>query len=69
MALFQKSVLTNYLSSISDNEINNGWVNFQNYKSIASNIKNYKEEEFQFDFLKMIFNDCLGYKISEIPPF
>jgi len=45
MALFQKSVLTNYLSSISHNEINNGWVNFQNYKSIASNIKNYKEED------------------------
>ena len=66
MALFQKSVLTNYLSSISDNEINNGWVKFQNYKSIASNIKNYKEEEFQFDFLKMIFNDCLGYKISDV---
>ncbi len=66
MSLFQKSVLNNYLNTISDDEINNGWSKFQNYKSIVSKIKKYKEEEFQFDFLKMVFNDCLGYKISDV---
>ena len=66
MALFQKSVLTEYLNSITDDEINSGWEKFQDYKSISNKIRNYKEEEFQFDFLKMIFNDCLGYKISDV---
>ena len=66
MALFQKSVLTEYLNSITDEEINSGWEKFQDYKSISNEIRNYKEEEFQFDVLKMIFNDCLGYKISDV---
>jgi hypothetical protein len=66
MGLFQKSVLSNQLKSISDNEIDKGWRKFQDYKSIASKIQNYKEEEFQFDFLKMLFDDCLGYKISDV---
>ena len=66
MSLFQKSVINNQLESIDDNDIKEGWDNFQSYKSIINNIKGYKEEEFQFDFLKMIFNDCLGYKISDV---
>lgn len=66
MSLFQKSVIKNQLESIDDNDIKEGWDNFQSYKSIINNIKGYKEEEFQFDFLKMIFNDCLGYKISDV---
>ena len=56
MSLFQKSVIKNKLESIKDVDIKEGWDNFQNYKSIVDKIKVYKEEEFQFDFLKMIFN-------------
>ena len=66
MSLFQKSVIKNKLQSIKNIDIKEGWDNFQNYKSIVDKIKVYKEEEFQFDFLKMIFNDCLGYKISDV---
>ena len=66
MALFQKSVLANHLNSIAEKEILSGWEKFQDYKSISENIRTYKEEEFQYKFLEMLFVDCLGYKISEI---
>lgn len=66
MSLFQKSVINNKIESIDDNDIKVEWDNFQSYKSIINNIKEQKDEEFQFDFLKMIFNDCLGYKISDV---
>ena len=66
MALFQKSVLANHLNSIIEKEILSGWEKFQNYKSISENIRTYKEEEFQYKFLEMLFVDCLGYKISDV---
>ena len=66
MALFQKSVLANHLNSITEKEILSGWEKFQNYKSISENIRTYKEEEFQYKFLEMLFVDCLGYKISDV---
>ena len=66
MALFQKSVLANHLNSITESEILSGWEKFQNYKSISENNRTYKEEEFQYKFLEMLFVDCLGYKISDV---
>ena len=66
MALFQKSVLANHLNSITEKEILSGWEKFQDYKSISENIRTYKEEEFQYKFLEMLFVDCLGYKISDV---
>ncbi len=66
MALFQKSVLANHINSIAEREIVNGWEKFQDYKSISENIRNYKEEEFQYKFLEMLFVDCFGYKISDV---
>ena len=66
MALFQKSVLANHINSINESEIISGWEKFQDYKSISENIRNYKEEEFQYKFLEMLFVDCLGYKISDV---
>ena len=62
MALFQKSVLTNYLKSITDDEINSGWEKIQDYQKMSSKIREFKEEAFQAGFLTKIFVDCLGYK-------
>jgi len=61
MALFQKSVLSNYLDSVSDSEIDKGWSSLQSYKEMASKVQSFKEEEFQADFLTIIFADCFGY--------
>jgi type I restriction-modification system DNA methylase subunit len=61
MSLFQKSVLSNYLDSISDSEIDKGWSSLQSYKEMASKVQSFKEEEFQADFLTIIFADCFGY--------
>jgi len=62
MVLFQKSVLTNYLKSITDDEINSGWEKIQDYQKMSSKIREFKEEAFQAGFLTKIFVDCLGYK-------
>ena len=61
MSLFQKSVLSNYLDSVSDSEIDKGWSSLQSYKEMASKVQSFKEEEFQADFLTIIFADCFGY--------
>ena len=68
MGLFQKSVLSNHLSSISDDEVNNGWNKFQDYKNMSSKIRGFKEEAFQAGFitsnlirkLKVYCRGCLG---------
>ena len=61
MSLFQKSVLSNYLDSVSDSDIDKGWSSIQSYKEMASKVQSFKEEEFQADFLTIIFADCFGY--------
>jgi len=62
MSLFQKSVLSSYLESVSDSDIDKGWANLQSYKKMASKVQSFKEEEFQAKFLEKIFVDCFGYK-------
>ena len=63
MALFQKSVLADYLkNSFNEEDINEGWGKMQQYQEMSSKIRTFKEEVFQSDFLRKIFVDCLGYK-------
>ena len=62
MGLFQKSVLTNYLTSVSDSDIDKGWNSLISYKEMDSKVQTLKEEEFQAKFLEKIFVDCFGYK-------
>ena len=62
MLLFQKSVLSNYLDSVSDSEIDKGWSSLQSYKEMASKVQTFKEEVFQAKFLEKIFVDCFSYK-------
>lgn len=62
MSLFQKSVLSNYLDSVSDSEIDKGWSSLQSYKEMASKVQTFKEEVFQAKFLEKIFVDCFSYK-------
>ena len=62
MGLFQKSVLTNYLASVSDNDIEKGWNSLISYKEMGSKVQTFKEEVFQAKFLEKIFVDCFGYK-------
>ena len=42
--------------------------NLQTYQAKASEIKNFKEEKFQTQFLKDIFEDCLGYTLDTTNP-
>ena len=62
MGLFQKSVLTNYLTSVSDSDIDKGWNSLISYKEMDSKVQTFKEEVFQAKFLEKIFVDCFGYK-------
>ncbi len=42
--------------------------NLQIYQAKASDIKNFKEEKFQTQFLKDIFENCLGYTLDTTNP-
>ncbi|WP_149707021.1 Eco57I restriction-modification methylase domain-containing protein [Campylobacter concisus] len=42
--------------------------NLQIYQAKASDIKNFKEEKFQTQFLKDIFENCLGYTLDTTDP-
>lgn len=42
--------------------------NLQTYQAKASEIKNFKEEKFQTQFLKDIFENCLGYTLDTTDP-
>ncbi|WP_107811898.1 Eco57I restriction-modification methylase domain-containing protein [Campylobacter concisus] len=44
------------------------YANLQMYQEKASDIKNFKEEKFQTQFLKDIFEDCLGYTLDTTNP-
>ena len=56
MALFQKSVLSNYLEKVSESDIDKGWSSLQSYKEMDSKVQTFKEEVFQAKFLEKIFN-------------
>ena len=44
------------------------YINLQIYQAKASEIKNFKEEKFQTQFLKDIFENCLGYTLDTTNP-
>ncbi|WP_107695879.1 Eco57I restriction-modification methylase domain-containing protein [Campylobacter concisus] len=44
------------------------YVNLQTYQTKASDIKSFKEEKFQTQFLKDIFENCLGYTLDTTNP-
>ena len=44
------------------------YINLQIYQAKASDIKGFKEEKFQTQFLKDIFEDCLGYTLDTTNP-
>ncbi|OSQ23490.1 hypothetical protein CCON61_07945 [Campylobacter concisus] len=44
------------------------YVNLQMYQAKASDIKSFKEEKFQTQFLKDIFENCLGYTLDTTNP-
>ena len=44
------------------------YLNLQMYQAKASDIKSFKEEKFQTQFLKDIFEDCLGYTLDTTNP-
>ena len=67
MALFQKSVLENYLSKIDEGLIMPFWNEFQTYflsPTTQSIIRQKKEEELQYEFLQKLFDNSLGYTIE-----
>ena len=72
MALFQKSVLAQYLNNLDENETEEA---FAKYKEVYQNpkkieiIKSSKEEQYQADFLNDIFVTVLGYTKHPEPNF
>lgn len=44
------------------------YINLQTYQAKASDIKSFKEEKFQTQFLKDIFENCLGYTLDTTNP-
>jgi len=44
------------------------YINLQMYQAKASDIKSFKEEKFQTQFLKDIFENCLGYTLDTTNP-
>ncbi|MDA3861027.1 MAG: N-6 DNA methylase, partial [Melioribacteraceae bacterium] len=67
MAIFQKSVINKYLSSLDKNLISEKFSNFQQFygdSERVENIKLLKEENYQEGFLREIFVQVLGYTIN-----
>ena len=69
MALFQQSVIKQYISRLDENKLQQGWNHFESYfKDNAQQkiINESKEEEFQVLFLTNLFDKCLGFNIDGI---
>ena len=66
MALFQKSVIKQYLKNLDKSKVSEAYEIFQNNFSPTKieKIKNMKEEEYQDGFLRDLFVDVLGYTLK-----
>ncbi|MBL4559964.1 MAG: Eco57I restriction-modification methylase domain-containing protein [Labilibaculum sp.] len=67
MALFQTSVLKNYLQLQDPNALNKAYKKYSRYfhnKSIQQNIRESKEEQFQEGFLRELFVTVLDYTLN-----
>lgn len=72
MALFQTSVLKNYLKRQDAEPVAKAYKKFSKYfhnTSIQQNIRDSKEEQFQEGFLRELFVDILGYTLNPQPNF
>lgn len=72
MALFQTSVLKNYLKRQDKETVAKAFKKFSKYfhnPSIQQNIRDSKEEQFQEGFLRELFVDILGYTLNPQPNF
>lgn len=72
MALFQTSVLKNYLKRQDAEPVAKAYKKFSKYfhnTSIQQNIRDSKEEQFQEGFLRELFVDILGFTLNPQPNF
>ncbi|MCB9359747.1 MAG: N-6 DNA methylase [Flavobacteriales bacterium] len=72
MALFQTSVLKNYLKRQDAEPVAKAYKKFSKYfhnPSIQQNIRDSKEEQFQEGFLRELFVGILGYTLNPQPNF
>jgi type I restriction-modification system DNA methylase subunit len=67
MALFQKSVLNKYLKTLDDKKVKAAYQKFTDFfhnPTIIQNIREDKEEQFQYGFLQKLFDEILDYTIN-----
>ncbi len=72
MALFQTSVLKNYLKQTDQKTVAKAYSKYTAYflnSTIQENIRNSKEEQFQATFLNELFVSVLGYTLNPNPDF
>ena len=72
MALFQTSVLKNYLKQLDEKTVSKAYLKYVSYfqnTTIQENIRNSKEEQFQATFLNELFVSILGYTLNPNPDF
>lgn len=72
MALFQKSVLKKYLNSLDEKKVNAAYQKFTAFfhnDIIIQNIREDKEEQFQYGFLQKLFDEVLDYTINPHPDY
>lgn len=72
MALYQTSVLKNYLNKQDALIVNKAYKKYVKYfhnSTIQENIKKSKEEEYQGIFLNELFVNILGYTLNPMPNF
>ena len=67
MSLFQKTVITKYVSTIDTQDLEQKWQVFAAYflnPTLQQNIRSLKEEQFQEGFLRELFVKVFGYVLS-----
>ena len=72
MALFQKSVLNKYLKNLESKKVKESYqkfITFFHNEEIKQNIREDKEEQFQYGFLQKLFDEVLDYTINPNPDF
>ncbi len=72
MSLFQKSVLNKYLKTLDDKKVKEAYqkfVDFFHNPTIIQNIRDDKEEQFQYGFLQKLFDEILDYTINPNPDY
>src|SRR6056297_21551 len=72
MALFQTSVLKNYLKQLDEKVVKKAYAKYVTYfqnTTIQENIRKNNEEQFQATFLNELFVSILGYTLNPNPDF